>query len=707
MGTPAGRKTAERQLAPLVDGIFYAPLDYVLFVRRTIRAIRPASLIILETEIWPNLLHEVKRTGAAVLYASARISDRSWPRYSRWKKLFASVLRIPDKVLVQSETDRARFAALGVPDENLSVAGNLKYDFAFRATSSFALPDCGIGPVWVAASTVGPNEAGSMQRHAVDEDAICIDVFKELTKRFPDLLMVLAPRQPSRFDAVARHLIKAGVPFVRRTELPLGARVPRPGILLLDTIGELASFYSIATVVFVGGSIAPRGGHNILEPAAAGVPVIVGPHMENFQAIAGDFIGSSALVQIRGGDELAATISQLLGDERRRAELSAAAVDVMARKRGVAHKIAETLWPLHDRAFRRPVHNLFAAALLHPLAMLWRWGGERRRAKGEALARSRGRLPVPAISIGGITMGGAGKTPMCEYLARYLLQHGFTPAILTRGYGRRSPARAVVAPAGAHMPAALTGDEAQIFLRAGCAALGIGSDRFVAAQELLHQLPQTDVLLLDDGFQHAPVQRDFDVAVIDGLDPFGGECVFPLGRLREPLESLQRADAFVVTRVEEKGRFEAICERLREWNTRAPCYRARLVPRGWRNALDAAPLPIRAGETVAAFCGLGNPQNFWNTLESLGLDVAFRWTFDDHHDYQAIEVERLAHQARNHGARVLVTTEKDAINLPANTEGLLNDLQIAWLQVDLVIEGEARFFSDVRNHLARRLTSVE
>lgn len=707
VGTVAGRRTAERLVAGLVSDIFYAPIDYVSCIRRTIRTIRPASLIILETEIWPNLLNEVKQTGAAVIIASARISDRSWPRYSRSRALFGPVLNIPDLVIAQSEADRARFAEIGVPADRLRVAGNLKYDFIPPAAVRFTLPISDAHPIWIAASTVGPNERGSIESHQIDEDAIVIDSFQKLKTQFPNLLLILAPRQPARFETVARLLQAANVSFVRRTELQADTsrRFTLPGVLLLDTVGELAGLYSQADLAFVGGSIAPRGGHNILEPASAGVPVIVGPHMENFGAVVRDFVEASAIVRVDTAEQLTHVVSALLHDSSRRGELAARARQVVERQRGVSRRIAATLWPLHDRSFIRPPSAFVTELVLGPLAALWGHAGRHRRVRGEALAASRPPLPVPVISIGGITMGGAGKTPVCEYLARCLRQQGYTPAILTRGYGRRCPACAVVARPGSRIPTAFTGDEAQIFLRAGQASLAVGADRYIAAEQLLQHLPETDVLLLDDGFQHAPLRRDLDLVVIDGLDPFGGDAVFPVGRLREPLEALRRADAFVITRAEEDSRFNAIRGRLRDWCPTAPIYRGRLVPRCWRNSRGAK-ISIAPEAPIAAFCGLGNPQNFWNTLKALGLDVAFRWSFGDHHQYQPIEISRLAHQARVNGARVLVTTEKDAINMPANAECLLGDLQLAWLEIEVVIENEDNFFSELRSRLAPRAVGV-
>jgi 3-deoxy-D-manno-octulosonic-acid transferase len=300
VGTVAGRRAAEREAEALVDGVFFAPLDYVSCVRRTIRLIRPALLIVLETEIWPNLYSEAKRAGARLAIVNARISDRTWPRYRRLKFFFCPVLQRADGIYVQSATDQERYGALGADKAHLYVESNLKYDAGLPDISA-EMPTFGADHIWVAASTVGPNEPGSLRKHNIDEDDIVIRAFAKLWQEFPKLLLILAPRQPARFDVVAQKLARARLRYVRRSEMKPGdniRRVELPGVLLLDTLGELASTYRHANVVFVGGSIAPRGGHNIIEPAAAGAPVIVGPHMHNFAAIAGDFLAARALVQV-------------------------------------------------------------------------------------------------------------------------------------------------------------------------------------------------------------------------------------------------------------------------------------------------------------------------------------------------------------------------------------------------------------------------
>jgi len=708
--TAAGRKAAVHKASSLVDGIFYSPLDYVSCIRRTLRTIRPALLIVLETEIWPHLYSETKRSGARLAIVNGRISNRSWPRYRALKRFFAPILRLPDAVMAQSATDYDRYAELGVSPSKLDRAGNLKYDASFAPASpgiaTLDISTCGAEQIWIAASTVGPNERGSLKRHSVDEDDIVLRAFKALAADFPHLLLILAPRQPARFAVVARKLEHSGVRFVRRTAIMKrdpAVKLELPAILLLDTIGELTSLYPFASVAFVGGSVAPRGGHNILEPAAAGVPVIVGPHMENFEAIARDFLEADVIVQIGGEEELSGAVRDLLRDRARAHALADRAHHVVESRRGASRSVVSRLWPLYHSAYPKPVHNLLARSVLGFLAFLWRKGGILKRHRSERYAASVPPLPVPVVSVGGITIGGSGKTPFTAYLAARLSERGCSPAILTRGYRRRSPAQNLVFAPGANAPPAFTGDEAQILLRSGIAPIGIGANRYETAKILLEQFPSTGIFLLDDGFQHARLKRDFDIVLIDGLDPFGQDGVVPLGRLREPLEALARADALIVTRAETDLRYEAICTRLGDYNPSAPVFRARLTTRCWRDYRTGACIQDLSGRRVAAFCGLGNPQSFWRTLESLGLEVVFQWAFRDHHSYQPFELQRIAYQARAHGAEILVTTEKDRINCPSNLEKVIAPLDLAWLEIEMRLENEAAFFACLQQALGCRI----
>jgi 3-deoxy-D-manno-octulosonic-acid transferase len=701
--TVAGRKGALRQAAGLADGVFYCPFDFVSCVRRVLRTIRPALLVVLETEIWPNLYAETKRGGAQLAIVNGRISNRTWPRYRFGRAFFRRVLQVPDLVLVQSREDELRYEELGVDRDKLSVAGNLKYDASVPGTP-VSIPTFGAGHVWVAASTVGPNERGSLRRHAIDEDEIVIRAFLALADEFPKLLLILAPRQPARFDEVAGKLEQARIRFLRRSFMSKAPEpsLQLPGVLLLDTIGELAGVYRTADVVFVGGSIAPRGGHNIIEPAAAGAPVVIGPNMQNFEAIARDFLEAGAIVQISNGEQLLPAVRGLLCKRERAAELGMRARHLVDGQRGAAQSIATRLLHLYFAATLRPLRNLFSELILRSISWIWREGAAFNRRRSERVPESQLPLPVSVISIGGITIGGSGKTPFTSFLAERLKTRGYSPGILTRGYRRRSPDRNLVFSPGVHVSAAITGDEAQIFLRSGIAPIGIGANRFITAHLLLEQIPSTDVLLLDDGFQHARLRRDFDILVIDGLDPFGQDEVVPLGRLREPLDALGRADMFVVTRAETDLRYRAICARLGAFNRQAAVFRTRIIARCWRDYRTGACRTDLDDQPVAAFCGLGNPASFWRTLESLGLNTVFRWSFPDHHTYKPFELQRVAAQARMHGAKVLVTTEKDRINCPDHLERAIAPLDLAWLEIDLKLEEEAAFFALLEKGLRTR-----
>ncbi|MGA8593156.1 MAG: tetraacyldisaccharide 4'-kinase [Bryobacteraceae bacterium] len=700
--TAAGRAVALKRLEGIADGVFYCPLDYASCVRRALGRLKPSLVIILETEIWPNLYAEVKRIGTSLAVVNARISTRSWPQYRSVKWFFAPVLRLPDLILPQSVIDRERYYRLGVPPSKLQLEGNLKYDSCSAAPPA-AIPTFGADPVWIAASTVAPGESRHY-KHKIDEDDVVLDAFETLRIEFPRLLLILAPRQPSRFDIVAEKLVRRYIHFVRRTELleRPGSQLVLPGVILLDTLGELAGTFSLADVVFVGGSLAPRGGHNILEPASSGAAVITGPHMENFETIVHEFLEAGAMLQVDSPEDLAALTATLLRDRAQARVIGRRARLLVEHKQGTADRIAAKLWPLYWSAVPRAPHGIFARAVLAPLSELWTLGGSIKRRQDEARQE---RLPVPVVSVGGITLGGAGKTPFTNYLAKQFYDRGYRPAILTRGYRRRTPARNVILPAGAQISPAITGDETQIFLRAGVAPVGIGANR-VETGRLLMRHYEVDLFLLDDGFQHRKMHRDADIVVIDGLAPFGDRHVVPLGRLREPLDSLVRADAIVITRADNKLRFELLAKQVRQFNPHAPIFRLFTHPLQWRMCRQHASVAKLPFTRVAAFCAIGNPQAFWNILSRIGLEVVYRWTFPDHHEYKPSELRRIASQAHGAGAQILVTTEKDRINFPGDFASAVAPFEVAWLEIETALEQDQEFFKWLESKLTTRFAET-
>jgi 3-deoxy-D-manno-octulosonic-acid transferase len=687
VSTLAGHATAVRRMAGLAE-VFYAPVDYVFAVRRVLRRLQPALVIIMETEIWPNLFREARRTQAGLLMVNGRISDRALGRYAGWRWFFSGVLALPQLLLAQGEEMRQRLIRIGAPADKVKTGGNLKYDFEARE----AAPDSPVrqfiararpAAVWIAASTMPPASAADP-----DEDEEVIGAFQQVAARRADLLLVLAPRKPERFDEAARKLERAGVRFVRRSALEDSAGLALPGALLLDSIGELSGLFALADVVFMGGSLAARGGHNILEPAVAARPVISGPHLENFAEIAAEFRAAGALVEVGDRAGLADAVTRLLEQPAWAADLGARAQRCAKARQGAAAAAAAAahqIFSSHVPRYRPPQPAL---AFRWMLSRLWLWGGAWKQRR--ALARRR-KLDIPVISVGNLTAGGTGKTPVVLYLAEHLRQAGYTPGILTRGHGRHSPYRHEALAAGAHSPAERTGDEPQMFLRAGVAPVGIGPDRWHAGRLLINDFG-VDVLLLDDGFQHVRLERQADLVLIDALNPLGGGYPLPLGRLREPLEALRRASLFIITRSDFGRVNEGLEHLLRRYNPHAPVLHARVRPRAWiAHATGESTLPEALPFTrVAAFCGLGNPESFWQTLAELRVPPVRRLTFNDHHAYKPTELRYLSHYFREAGAQAVLTTEKDMINLCEGSDALLAPLPLYWLRIGVEMDDPQR-----------------
>ena len=684
--TVAGRRVAEQRLEGLCDGIFYTPLDYCFAIRNTLRRIRPLVLVILETEIWPNLYREVKKTFAGLLAVNGRISPKAHRQYMKARWFFAEVLSLPDAILAQDEVSRQRFAALMKPEDagKLSVGGNLKYDLqpsiADLPPSLEAFLD-GLGDrqVWIAASTMPPAAEGD-----VDEDVAVIAAFERLQPEFQNLLLILVPRHPERFDLAAERLAAGGVNWVRRSELGDTSTLTLPGVLLLDSMGELASLFPVADAVFMGGTLNHRGGHNILEPAACGKPVVIGPHMENFPGIATDFREANAVLAIDRPEELSEALRTLLLNADLRHQLGERARKQFLAGKGATARAVDCAADLYELAVPRPPRSWWHYALLWPLARLWQAGSNWKRERQLAAPQ---RLPVPVVSIGNITTGGAGKTPAVLWLTEQLHDRGHSPAILTRGYRRVSREPIVIAGPGEILPRLATGDEPQIYLRRAHAPLGIGAVRYDTGMRLLERFP-ADVFLLDDGFQHWRLARDFDLVLLDALMPFGERDLVPLGRLREPMAALARADAFLLTRTAARGRLRGIEAQLRAINPTAPIFRSKVLPLSWVDAANGTEQPVAdwQPESPMAFCGLANPNSFRQTLRALGIKTQAFWPFPDHHVYAPDDLRRLEEFARSVNARVLLTTEKDFCNLEPDWYLCIRQTPLYWLKIGTEVE---------------------
>jgi 3-deoxy-D-manno-octulosonic-acid transferase len=301
--TETGQRLARERLTG--SPVFYLPLDFAFAVRRYLGVLRPRMLVLMESELWPRLIDACVKSGVPVVVVNARVSDRSFPRYMRLRRLWRPFLEMISLFLAQSQETAGRLVKIGAPAERVRVTGNLKYDVQSREASQMTRRIGGM--LWQASLIV----AGSTL--AGEEEAL-LAAWSEIVKAVPDAALLIAPRHPYRFDEVLGLIRKSGYPFFRCSDLLLDSEPIVGGtVLLLDTIGDLASMYGIATVAFVGGSLVPKGGHNPLEPAQFGVPVVMGPSFENFREVVESMREMDA-IRIVAPETLAESLTAMLRD---------------------------------------------------------------------------------------------------------------------------------------------------------------------------------------------------------------------------------------------------------------------------------------------------------------------------------------------------------------------------------------------------------
>jgi 3-deoxy-D-manno-octulosonic-acid transferase len=340
--TLTGQQLARRSV-PDADAVFYFPFDLPIFVRRTLALVRPRLFVMMETEIWPNLLRECRRRGVKTAIINGRLSPRSFSRYRLVRPLMRRVLGDIDRFCVQSEEAARRFIDLGANPGRVVVTGSLKFDsLDIRSTPPQARARDRVLRYFRIPSSRSVLVAGSTVK---GEESFVLRAFRRLRAANPTVLLVLAPRHPERFVEVEELCRAEGWKVARRSDLAIDVE-PRVDVVVLDTIGELATIYQIATVVFVGGSLVGTGGHNVLEPAVFGKPIVFGPHMENFVEIAEAFVVNGAGVQLGDERELDETLVTLMGDPVRRARLGAAARALVEANRGANDRSVTVLTDL-------------------------------------------------------------------------------------------------------------------------------------------------------------------------------------------------------------------------------------------------------------------------------------------------------------------------------------------------------------------------
>jgi 3-deoxy-D-manno-octulosonic-acid transferase len=324
--TVTGNYTA-KQRVPEADAVFYFPFDYPWIVRRVIRMINPAIVLVAETELWPNFFRELKRQGIPSALINGRISPKSYGNYLKFKSFFTEVFENVTLFCMQSEEDAARIQDIGASADKIMITGNLKFDQK--------IPTVQQQPV-----TIAPGRkvitAGSTHR---GEEAILLEIYSSLRKKYPDLVLIIAPRHPERFDEVSGLITSAGYVCQRRTRI----KGPVKDVVLLDTIGELRAFYGLCNIAFVGGSLVKVGGHNLLEPAAMKKPVIFSSYMFNFKEISEALIQAGGGIMVKDKEELYDQLDKLLTDKELAGTMGEKAFNVIAANSGATARTIDAV----------------------------------------------------------------------------------------------------------------------------------------------------------------------------------------------------------------------------------------------------------------------------------------------------------------------------------------------------------------------------
>ena len=335
--TPAGKALAQK-VVPQAARVFLLPFDLPWIVRKMMRRLRPSALIVQETELWPTLFHELGRLRVPIVLVNGRLSPRSFRRYARVRPFMRRVLANVSLILAQSDSSAQRFQRLGVPAHKVQTVGNTNIDRALNQAEQPTPPHPMAPPLADRQVLV----AGSTHE---GEEATLLSVYQRLRVQHPGLCLVLAPRHLERVEAVARHVQACNLSAIRRSRYP-GKSSAQPDVVILDTLGELVAFYRLCTLAFVGGSLAPIGGHNILEPVMFAKPLLFGPHMHHFPELVDLLRNADGAIQVRDETDLYTHTARLLNHPAEAAAMAQRALRVLGSNRGALQRTCEVLTEL-------------------------------------------------------------------------------------------------------------------------------------------------------------------------------------------------------------------------------------------------------------------------------------------------------------------------------------------------------------------------
>ncbi|MCI6159520.1 MAG: tetraacyldisaccharide 4'-kinase [Selenomonadaceae bacterium] len=736
--TTSGYEMARRIIKD-ADAIIYFPLDLPWLAGHVLRRIHPRVFLPVETELWPNFLKTARALRIPVMMVNGRISDRSVKQYKHLHSILSDMIGTVKLFAMQSSIDADYIMRLGAEPKLVTVTGNTKFDQTYTDVSpeekQQIIREMGLE------QNDGIFLAGSTHR---GEEEFVLAAFSAVRKKHPHARLVIAPRELLRTQEVVHLCRKAGFTVACRTELQ--KRAPEnEDIIILDTIGELGKVYSIGDVIYVGGSLVPHGGHNILEPAAHGKAIIVGHYMFNFKDTHALFKNRNACLTVNNGRELTREVVRLFDepDERRRMEKETLAIvnenkgasrksavllrkmldayesDEETRRVRSTQKIANLQTYFIDLVHSKEVHGVgmhLLMGVLYVFSLIYASLVNLKLAGYHLGVLKKEKLDCFVISLGNVTVGGTGKTPTAQRLAKDIRDMGYKVVILNRGYRAKWHGDVGIVSDGRklYMDAKEAGDEAFMLAKhLPQVPVLIGAERAKTGRYAIEHFG-AEVAILDDGYQHWQLHRDLDILLVDAVNVFGNGYILPRGTLREPISHISRADVCLLTKVDQaaEGACSYIRDTIHRYNPRASVVESVHQPKNfvpledWHVDISGEGEDVSKirGHRIMAVSAIGNPASFEQTLSDLGTVIIESLRYPDHHDYTVHEMQDILEQAENLGAEAIVITEKDAVKIPAEVIMARRNIPIFVICVEVTFkDGRDMLLGQLKHRLAKRL----
>jgi len=727
--TSSGYAMANRIIKD-ADTIIYYPLDLPCLPGYILRKVRPRVFLPVETELWPNFLKAARENHIPVMMVNGRISDKSVQRYHHLRSLLVDMIGTVTKFAMQSDIDAEYIVRLGADPKLVTVTGNTKFDQTYTDVlpqeKTRLLQEIGFD------NTTKIFLAGSTHK---GEEVFVLKAYEKLRQDFPDIKLVIAPRDILRKDEIVSICKNRGFTARMRTDLQKSPSSDHD-VVILDTIGELGKVYSIGNVIYVGGSLIQHGGHNILEPAAHGKAIIVGHYMFNFKDTHVLFKKRNACITVNNEEELSREVLALFRDDIRRRKMEQETLAIVKENKGASRKSAVILHEmLDDVEQHQSAHAIkstekienfqtYLFQLVHGkeehgilpkvvISVLYVFSFIYGRLVNVKLAwykhgiLKRKSLDCHVISLGNITVGGTGKTPTAQCLARDIRDMGYRVVILNRGYRAKWRGEIGIVSDGKklYMSAAEAGDEAFLLAKhLPNVPVLIGPNRSVTGRYAVEHFG-AEVAILDDGYQHWQLIRDMDILLIDAVNVFGNGYMLPRGTLREPMSHLDRADVCLMTKVDQAA--EGSCKHIRDtvgqYNDHALVVESIHLPRcfieisDWYQDIagDGIDISYMKNKKVMAVSAIGNPASFEQTIGDIGAEIVESLRFPDHHDYTDEEMMDMFQQAQNQGAEAIVITEKDAVKIPDGIMKAKRPIPVFVISVEVTFEAGNKEFKEL------------